>query len=92
MLEQRQQRDRGEAVKRGFGGEPGKHSGRRFGERVAAGILGENIPARQRGEHAAPERAVRRHQRGGLAVVHGFAQRHRDGQRLFLGIGCFDHR
>ena len=38
------------------------------------------------------ERAVRRHQRGGLAVMHRFAQRHRDGKRLFLGIGRFDHR
>ena len=91
MFEQRQQRDRGKTVQRGFGGEPGKDSGRRFGERVAAGILGGNVPARQRGEHAAPERAVRRHQRGGLAVVHRFAQRHRDGERLFLGIGRFDH-
>ena len=77
--------------KRGFGGEPGKNAGRRVGERVAAGILRRDIPARQRGEHAAAERAVRRHQRGGLAVLHGFAQRHRDGERFFLGVGRFDH-
>ena len=93
MLEQRQQRHRRQAVQRGFGGEPREHAGRRVGQRVAAGIVHRHVPARQRRQHAAGQRAVGRHQRGGLAWnLHRLAQRDRDGQRFLLGIGGFDHR
>ena len=92
MFEERQQRYRLKAVKSGLGRELRKNSRRCIGQCIAAGILGRNIPARQRGQHAASERAVRRDQRGRLAVVHRFAQRHRDGECFVLGIGRFDHR
>ena len=92
MLEQSEQRHRRKAAERGFGGKPGKNSGRRVGERIAAGILRRDVPAAERGEHATPERAVGRNQRRGLSLLHRFAQRHRDGERLFLGIGRFDQR
>ena len=36
--------------------------------------------------------AVRRHQCRGLALMHGLAQSDRDGERLVLRIGGFDHR
>ncbi len=92
MLEQRQQRHRRQAVQRGLGGEPREHAGRRVGQRVAAGIVDRHVPARQRRQHAAGQRAVGRHQRGGLVrLVHRLAQRHRDGQRLLLGVGGLDH-
>ncbi len=91
MLEQSEQRHRRSSIERRRGGEPRKNSGRRVGERIAAGILRRDVPALQRGEHAPSERAVRRHQRGGLAVMHRLAQRHRDGERFLLGIGRFDH-
>ena len=37
------------------------------------------------------ERAIRRDQRGGLALMHRFAQRYRDREQFFLGIGRLDH-
>ena len=93
MLEQRQQRHRRQAVQRGFGGEPREHAGRRVGQRVAAGIVHRHVPARQRRQHAAGQRPVGRHQRGGLAgIVHRLAQRNRNRQRLLLGVGGLDHR
>ena len=92
MFEQRQERHRRQANQRGLGGEPGKHAGRRVGQCVAAGIVHRHVPARQRRQHAAGQRPVRRHQRGDLARnLHRLAQRHRDGQRLFLGVGGLDH-
>ena len=55
-------------------------------------ILGRDVPALQRRQNAAAKRAVGRDQRGGCsAVLHGFAQRDRDRERLLLGIGRFDH-
>ena len=93
MLEQREQRHRRKAVQRRFGGEPREHAGRRIGKRVAAGIVHRHVPARQRRQHAAGQRPVGRHQRGGLAgIVHRLAQRNGDGQRLLLGVGGLDHR
>ena len=46
-----------------------KSARRRVGERVAAGIVGRDVPARERREHAAGQRAVRRDQRRGLPDV-----------------------
>ena len=52
-----------------------------------------DVPARQRGEHAARQRAVGRDQRRGLACrLDRLAQRDRDGERLLLGVGGLDHR
>ena len=59
----------GSPSERRLGGEPREHAGRRVGERVAAGIVDRHVPARQRRQHAAGQRAVRRHQRGGLAGI-----------------------
>ena len=51
-----------------------------------------HIPARQRRQHAARQRAVGRGQRRGHARrLHRFAQRDGDGERFFFGIGGFDH-
>ena len=91
MFEEREQRHRFEPAKRGRCGEPRKYAGRRVGERLAAGIFRHDVPARQRGENTASERAVRRHQRRRPAVMHRLAQRNRDGERFVFGIGGFDH-
>ena len=90
-LTQRQQRHRRQVLERGLGGEPREHAGLGVGQRVAAGIVGRHVPASERGADAARQRAVRRHQRGGLLLVHGLAQRDRDRERLLLGIGGLDH-
>ena len=48
-------------------------------------------PAFQRGDDAARQRAVGRHQRGGFALrLERLAQGDRDGERFFLGIGGLD--
>ena len=62
-------RHRREAAERRVGRKPGKRSGRRVGQRIAAAIFRVDVPARQRGENAPRQRAVRRHQGGGLALV-----------------------
>ena len=69
MLEQRQQRHRLEAAKRGFGGEPREHAGGVSASAIAAGIVDRHVPALERGQHAAGERAVGRHQRRGLVLA-----------------------
>ena len=75
MLEQRQQRHRFESAQRGFGCEAREGPCRGVGERIAAGIIDHDVPAFERGHHAARERAVGRHQRRGLAGrLDGFAQ------------------
>ena len=66
VLEQRQQRHRRQPFERGFGREPCEHAGLGVGQRIAAGIVGHDVPAPERGADAARQRAVRRHQRGGL--------------------------
>jgi hypothetical protein len=53
MLEQREQRHRLEPAEGRFGGEPREHAGRRFGKRVAAGIVDRHMPALERGGDAA---------------------------------------
>ena len=67
MLEQRQQRHRRQPAQRRLGRQPREHAGRRVGERIAAGIVDRDIPALERGEDAARQRAVGRDQRRGLA-------------------------
>ena len=92
MFQQRQQRHRLQAAERGFRRQPREHAGWRVGERIAAGIVHRHLPALQRGHHAARQRAVGRHQSGGLVFgLDRFAQRDRDGERFFLGIGGLDH-
>ena len=59
VLEQRQQRHRRQAFERRLGDEPREHAGRRVGQRVAAGIVHRHVPARQRRQHAAGQRAGR---------------------------------
>ncbi len=91
MLEQRQQTDRRQSPDGGCGGQPGKQARRRVGEPVAAGIVGRDVPARQRRQDAAGEHAVGRDQRGGLVgVVEHLAQRDRDRQRFLFGIAGLD--
>ena len=91
MFEQSKQRDRREPAQRGVSRKPRKNSGRRLRKLVAAGILGRDIPTRQRRQDATAKLAVRRNQGRRLALVHRFAQRHRDRERLVLGVGGFDH-
>ena len=77
---------------RRLGGELREPAGRRVGEPVAAGIVDRDLPALERGQHAAGERAVGRHQRRGLLRrLDRLAQRHRDRERFLFGIGGFDH-
>src|SRR6185437_13916121 len=93
MLEQRQQRDRFEAAKGGLRRQPREHTGRRVGQRIAAGIIDRYAPALQRSDDAARQRAVGRHQRGGFVLgLNRFAQTNGNSERFFLGIGGFDHR
>ena len=93
MLEQRQQADRRQSLDGGLRGQPREQTGRRVGERIAAGIVDRDVPARQRRQHPAGERAVGRDQRGGLVgLLERLAQRERDRQRFLLGIGGFDDR
>ena len=91
MLEQRQQRHRRKLAERRFRRKPRENPRRRFRKRLTAGILSRDFPARERRLDAPGERAIRRDQRGGLALMHRFAQRHRDRERLLLGIGRLDH-
>ena len=63
MLEEREQRHRSEFAKRRFGREPGEDTGRRIGERIAAGILRGDFPPFERGGDAARQRAIRRNER-----------------------------
>src|SRR5438105_2359571 len=53
MLKQRLQAYRRRTVERGDGGKPGKNSGWRIGERIAAGIFRRDIPTAERGGDAA---------------------------------------
>ena len=92
VLEHREQLDRRQLAERRFRHEPREHAGLGVGQRVAAGVVGLDGPAPERGGDAARQRAVRRHQRGGLVVVHRLAQRDRDRERFVLGIRGFDHR
>ena len=46
-LSKREQRHRRKPAERRVGGEPGEYTGRRVGERVAAGILRGDVPARR---------------------------------------------
>ncbi len=93
MLEQGEQVDRRKRAERGLRGKPCERPGRGVGERIAAGIVDRNGPARQCGEHAARERAVGGDQRCGLVRrLQRFAQCDRDGERFFLGICSFDDR
>ena len=92
MLQQREQRDRLESAQRGLRDEPREHAGLGIGQAIAAGIVGLDVPALERRRDAARQRAIRRHQRGGLVLVHRLAQRHRDRERLVLGIGGLDDR
>ena len=82
----------GKPAERRLGRQPREHAGRRVGERIAAGIVDRHVPARERRQHAAGQRAVGRDQRRGLVRrLHRLAQRDRDGQRLLLGVGGLDH-
>ena len=92
MLQQRQQRRRLAAVQCCFRSEPRENAGLRVHQRVAAGIVDRQIPAAERGDDAARQRAIRRHQRGGLAVFARLAQHNRNRQRLDLGIRRLDQR
>ncbi len=91
MLEQAEQGHRRKAAERRVDRQPGKRSSRRVGQRIAAAILGVDFPARQRGVNAPRQRAVRRHQGGGLVLFHRFAQRHRDRERLVFRMRGLDH-
>ncbi len=90
MLQQRQQRRRLQSVRRCLGGEPGENSRRRVRQRVAAGIVEFQVPAAERRGHAPRQRAIRCHQRRRFVHVARLAHRHRDRERLHLGIGCRD--
>ncbi len=88
-----EQRDRRDAVERELGREAREHAGAGIGQRVAARIVDRDVPAPERRQHAARERAVGRHQCGGPALrLDRLAQRHRDRKRLVLRIGGLDHR
>ncbi len=92
MLEQRQQCHRFKTGNGSLCGKPREDTRRRLGKRIAAGVFDRDIPSHQRGGDAAGERAVRRDQRRGLAVLHRFTKRNGDGERFLLGVGGFDYR
>ncbi len=69
MLEQRQQRHRLEAAERDLGGEPREHAGGRVGQAHRHRNRPPPPSSAERSHHAAGERAVGRHQRGGLVLA-----------------------
>ena len=91
MFQQRQQRHRRQPLERRGGDQPCEHAGRGFRERIAAGVVGIDVPAPQRHRDPARQRPVRRHQRRGARLRgQSLAQRDRDGERLLFHIGGFD--
>ena len=91
MLEQGQQRHRRQSREGCFRNQPCEDASRRFGQIGARRIVGLDIPARQRRQHATRKRPVGRDQRRGLGFIfHRFAERGRNGERFFLGVGRFD--
>jgi hypothetical protein len=91
MLEQGEQRDRGKPAESRVRRQASEQPGRGVGERIAAGIIHGDIPALQGREHAARQRPVGRDERCGfMRRLQGLAQADGNGERLFLGIGCFD--
>ena len=67
-------------------------------KRIAAGIVDRHVPAFERRQHAARQRAIGRDQGGPAlaalrrAVVDRFAQRDCDGERFLFRMRGFDHR
>ena len=91
MLEQREQRDRRKPAQRRLRREPRERAGRGVCERIAAGVVDRHLPARERGDHAAGERTVGRHQRRRhVRRLHCFAQRDGDRERFLLGMRRLD--
>ena len=93
MLEQREERNRGNSIKRGFRRKAREQPCGSVGELLAGRILDRHIPAFQRRKHAARQCAVGRDERCGLGWrLNRLAQADRDRERLFFGIGGFDDR
>ena len=88
MFEQREQGRRLELPRHRFRDQPRENAGGRLNQRVAAGIVEVEIPAPQRRHYPPRQRAVRRHQRCRFFEMPRLAHRHRDRQRLHLGIGA----
>ena len=67
VLEQCEERNRGKTSERRLGREARESPCRRVRERITAGIVGRDVPAFQRGEHAPRQFTVGRDQCRGLA-------------------------
>ena len=92
MFQQRQQRHRLQAAKRGLRRQTREHAGFGIGQRVAAGVVDGDMPALERGGDTARQCAVGRYQSGVFAGgFDRFAQGHRDGQGFFFGVCSLDH-
>ena len=92
MLEEGEQLYRGEPLERRVGDEAREHAGHGLRERIAAGIVGDNVPAIERDQNPPRQRAVRRHQGGGaLRHIERLTQGDRDGERLLLDVRRLDH-
>jgi hypothetical protein len=90
--EKRQQVRRRGLVEGEGGREARDGGGRRSGERLAAGIVDRDVPARQFGDHAMRQRPVGRDE-GRLAgrVLGHLAQDDGDRERLLALVGGLDH-
>ncbi len=92
MLQQRQQGRRLQLVGDRFGCEARKNAGRNLHQRIAAGIVEQQVPAAERRHHPPRQRAVRCHQRRRFAQMPRLAHCDCDRQRFHFGIGGLDHR
>ena len=92
MLEEREQLDRGQPLERRVGDEAREHAGCGLRERIAAGIVGRDVPAFERDQNPPRQRAVGRHQCGGAPRrIERLAQGDGDGERLLLDVRRLDH-
>ena len=93
MLDERKQRHGRKPAEPRFRDEAGEASDRGLVEPIAAGIVGRNAPARERGDHPPGKPAIRRHQRrNAVRTLERLAQRDRDRERFLVGIRGLDHR
>ena len=88
MLQQGQQRHRGEFLGDGAGQQAQEHGRGRFGQRFAGAVVGDHAVAQQLGGDAAGEVAVGRHQGGpGARRFQRVAQHQGDGGGFLLLVG-----
>ena len=90
VLEQREQRRRGERRAREAAEQAQEHARRGERQRPAGAVVGDQAPAVELGGDAAGKGAVGGDEGGAFAVGGGTAKDERDGERLGAGVGGLD--